>query len=391
MFNGANLYRRSPEPKHLSIMNPQLLTLITIVPRLPPLVDGVGDYAFKLARRLKQDFGVESRFIVCDPDWSRAASPETEHLEGFTIAALANRSAPALRQALQAWEQDAPTLLLLHYVGYGYARRGCPVWLVDGLTAWCKSSTQGYLVTMFHELYASGAPIWMSSFWTSALQKQLAVRLTRLSDRCLTNRQASAAELQRMSQGKHAHVPAWPVFSSLGEPTQTPPLKSRQRRIVVFGGGGQRQRAYQRSLPLLEQASLALEIAEIVDIGPPLAQPLPTVAGKAIKVLGVQPADEISRLLAESVAGFFDYPIAYLEKSTIFAAYCVHRVLPIGGLYPEQTLTGVEPGQQYWAGDPTDWDRFQAIADNAHAWYHRHSLTDQTQAYMAILKDLIRL
>jgi hypothetical protein len=370
-------------------MTAKPITLIMIVPRLPPLVDGVGDYSLRLARQLKQDFGLETRFIICDPAWSGAGG------EDFAIAALASRTSAALCQQLEAWQQDQPTIVVLHYVGYGYARRGCPTWLVNGLSAWHKSQTQRYLVTMFHELYASGTPIWTSSFWTSGLQKQLAVRLARLSDRCLTNRQASAEALQAMSKGKHQEILALPVFSTIGEPTLIQPLSARCRRIVVFGGSGQRQRAYQRSLPILEQASLKLGIQEIVDIGPPLSQPLPTVVGQPIKALGVQTADEVTRLLADSVAGFFDYPIAYLEKSTIFAAYCAHRVLPIGGVYPEQTLIGIDPGQHFWTGNPTqsalDWDNLQAIADHAYAWYHPHRLPDQTQAYLAILNDLLHL
>jgi hypothetical protein len=366
-------------------MTAKPITLIMIVPRLPPLVDGVGDYSLSLARQIKQDFGLETRFIVCDPAWSGAGGEE------FEIAALASRTSAALCQQLEAWRQ--PTIVVLHYVGYGYARRGCPTWLVNGLSAWHQGQAQRYLVTMFHELYASGTAIWTSSFWTSALQKQLAVRLARLSDRCLTNRQASAEALQAMSQGKHQKILALPVFSTIGEPTLIQPLSARCRRIVVFGGRGQRQRAYQRSLPILEQAYLQLDIEEIVDIGPPLSQPLPTVAGQPIKALAVQPAIEISRLLADSVAGFFDYPIAYLEKSTIFAAYCAHQVLPIGGVYPEQTLVGIEPGQHFWTGNsaPLDWDNLQAIADRAYAWYHPHSLSDQTEAYRAILNDLLHL
>ncbi len=372
-------------------MTQQPFTLIMIVPRLPPLVDGLGDYGLGLARRLKQDFGLETRFVVCDPAWSGSSE-----LEGFAVTALASRTFSALCQKLQAWEQNPdPTIVLLHYVGYGYARRGCPTWLVNSLEAWRKGGAQRYLVTMFHELYASGTPIWTSSFWTSVLQKQLAVRLVRLSDRCLTNRQASAEVLQSMSKGKHPEILALPVFSTIAEPKLTQPLRARVPRIVVFGGRGQRQRAYQRSLPILEQACLSLNIEEIVDIGPPLSQPLPLVAGQAIKVLGVQPATEISRLLADAIAGFFDYPIAYVEKSTIFAAYCAHRVLPIGGVYPQQTLTGIEPGQHFWTGPTThaglDWDRLQAIADQAYAWYQPHSLLDQTQAYMTILNQLLQL
>jgi hypothetical protein len=67
---------------------------------------------------------------------------------------------------------------------------------------------------MFHELYAFGPP-WTSSFWLSALQKNLAMRLARLSDRILTSRQNYAKSLYDLSSGKHTQIPTLPVFSTL--------------------------------------------------------------------------------------------------------------------------------------------------------------------------------
>jgi len=44
--------------------------------RLPPEIDGVGDYALSLARQLRLDFGIEMHFIVCDPTWAGATEIE---------------------------------------------------------------------------------------------------------------------------------------------------------------------------------------------------------------------------------------------------------------------------------------------------------------------------
>ncbi|MFZ4728709.1 MAG: glycosyltransferase family 1 protein, partial [Pseudanabaena sp.] len=74
-------------------------------------------------------------------------------------------------------EGDRTSPVLLHYVGYGYAKRGCPVWLVDGIQRWKNLYPDRLLVTMFHELHASGTPPWTSSFWLSPLQKNLVTRL----------------------------------------------------------------------------------------------------------------------------------------------------------------------------------------------------------------------
>jgi hypothetical protein len=86
------------------------------------------------------------------------ARPEAWNGEGAT--SLARAEATELTTALRDTDR-----VLLHFSGYGYARRGLCRWLVDGLTRWKAAGAQRRVVTMFHEVYASG-PIWRSSFWT---------------------------------------------------------------------------------------------------------------------------------------------------------------------------------------------------------------------------------
>ncbi|MHC5830485.1 MAG: glycosyltransferase family 1 protein, partial [Nostoc sp.] len=60
------------------------LTHITsIVPRLPPAIDGVGDYALNLARQLRKDFNIQTHFIVGNPTWTGAAE-----IEGFPVSQI---------------------------------------------------------------------------------------------------------------------------------------------------------------------------------------------------------------------------------------------------------------------------------------------------------------
>jgi len=70
--------------------------------------------------------------------------------------------------------------------------------LVDGLQRWRTASINRLLVTMFHEVYATGPP-WASSFWLSPLQRNLAARLAQMSDHCLTSRQGYAKLLYELS------------------------------------------------------------------------------------------------------------------------------------------------------------------------------------------------
>jgi hypothetical protein len=93
--------------------------IFQIVPQLPPAIDGVGDYALNLASQLRCDHALETEFMVCDPTWQG----ESE-IEGFPVHKLNSRSSTDLIAQLN---QLQATTVLLHYVGYGYAKRGCPI------------------------------------------------------------------------------------------------------------------------------------------------------------------------------------------------------------------------------------------------------------------------
>jgi hypothetical protein len=356
-----------------------MIPVISIVPRLPPAIDGLSDYALSLARRLYVDFNIKSHFIVGDPTWSKQ-----NDVEGFSTSCLKNRSTSALLSSLNV-SGHAP-IVLLHYVGYGYAKRGAPVWLVDGLEKWRTGNEEARLLTMFHEVYASG-PFWTSAFWMSSLQRHLAARLSRLSDMCLTSRQGYSEILIALSRNKHDSIATLPVFSNIGEPVQTPPpLKDRRRRLVIFGGRSNRLRVYENSLAILEKVCRALAIEEIFDVGPPTGLELSQINSVPVVKMGERPAAEISVLLLDAIAGFFHYHTAYLAKSTIFAAYSAHKLIPVSASCETMSqVDGLDAGTHYWTANShektlslTDG---QEIADNAYAWYQTHKLSAHVMTF----------
>ncbi|MFB2935446.1 hypothetical protein ACE1B6_09215 [Aerosakkonemataceae cyanobacterium BLCC-F154] len=362
------------------------MQIISIVPRLPPAIDGVGDYALNLAKQISKDFGIVTHFIVGDPVWSN-----NREIHSFSVAQLKLRSASSLLTVLSDQSivnKDSTTTVLLHYVGYGYAKRGCPFWLVNALSKWRNTTFNSSLVTMFHEVYATG-PVWSSSFWLSPLQKNLAMRLSRSSDRCLTSKQGYAQMICELSGGKHINIPTLPVFSNIGEPELVPPLKARSKRLVIFGGSSNRQRVYQRSRNALESICQELEIEEILDIGPSIDIALSSINGIPVVKMGKRTTTEISQVMLNSLAGFFDYHTEYLSKSTIFAAYCAHGLIPIGTFYSDLQVDGLVVGKHYWLADrPTgklNLERGQAIAHQAYTWYQNHNLSAQAKLFFTCL------
>ena len=360
------------------------MLVTSIITRLPPAIDGVGDYALNLALRLRKDFDIETHFVVGDPTWAGATQ-----IDGFHISQVSVCSANTLLSLLPSDRQQLTTVLL-HYVNYGYAKRGCPVWLVDGLQRWRSASVNRSVVSMFHEVYATGPP-WASSFWLSPLQRNLAARVASLSDRCLTSTQSYAKLLHEISLGKQTQIPTLPVFSNIGEPEQVSPLAERDRRVVVFGSPSNRLRVYRGSLAELELTCQLLGIEEIWDVGPSTTLTLSTVNGVPVVELGERSAAGISGFLLKSLAGFFDYPCDYLAKSTIFAAYCAHGVLPVSSRR-SLPVDGIEMGKHYWMpdGQTKDWKELvelQAIADHAHAWYQTHNLSVQSKTFATLIAN----
>jgi len=340
--------------------------LIQIVPCLPPPDEGVGHYALALAGQLRDRLGIATRFVVGDPAWPGSPEPD-----GAAVKVAARRAA-ALAELLDQPELRNQSTVLLHYAGYGYQRRGCPAWLVEGLSLWQKGAGGGSgrrLITIFHEVYAGGPP-WRSSFWTSPRQRRLAATLAGRSESMVTSLDLYRRMLLPWAGGREIKV--LPVFSTVGEPAAVPPFAERAPRMAVFGGAGVRGRAYGRHRPALAAACATLGIEEILDIGPPVAAPVESVGGLPVRRLGVLPAAAVSALLLGARAGFVAYPPAFLPKSTIFAAYCAHGVLPVCAWQGRAEL----PASPAAAGP---------AAAAARAWYLEHSLPRQAAVWRELL------
>lgn len=353
------------------------MTLVQLVPWLPPALEGVGGYAAALGAALAL-CGIDSRFLVADPGWLPAADDRGAAAD-LAGERLAERSATALARQLDA---SGATVVLVHYANYGYQRRGCPAWLVRGARRWRAGAPGRRLVTYFHEVYASGPP-WRSSFWLSPLQRRLAARLLAASDGAATSLGLYGRMLARWRPSCEVWVT--PVFSAIGEPARVPPPAERLPRTMLVFGGARRQRAFGEQRAALAAACRALEVEEILDLGPPLAELPARLDGLPVRPLGTLPAAAASAVLLRSYAGFLGYPAAFLAKSTVFAAYCAHGLVPVCAWGRPQPP---EPGERppFWnAGlEPPPADP-AGLAALARAWYGGHDLESQAVRFRALL------
>jgi hypothetical protein len=346
-------------------------TILQIVPRVPGGIDGVGDYALTLGAKLRDKFGCVTVFVTPD------ASSETT-VRGFEVL-------PVERLAAVAQSADR---VILHYVNYGYQKRGVPFRLLSILRK-LREQHRGPLLTIFHELYASGPP-WSSAFWLKPVQIRLAKSVARLPDECIVSNENFVRELRRLVPNAHVHL--HPVPSGLEEPTLSrDQIANRDpHRWVIVGGTALSERSLR---------SFSGAIREIPD----------SIAPRTLLVLGgyenlvtrslladlkiesdYRPgitAAEASEILSTCSFTWFNYfhrpdiETAVILKSSAYASVCAHGVIPVfphrGS--PISVADDRLPGPFFVSRDENDvptGENRAAIAQTIYDWYQRHVSSD---------------
>jgi hypothetical protein len=350
------------------------LTICQIVTQLPPAINGVGDYALNLARQLRQDYQVETHFLVCDPTWQG-----DETIEGFRVSQIKERQAKCLSDCISLISTPK---LLLHYVNYGYAKRGCPLWLIEGLKQ-IKRELSPRLITMFHEVYAFSPYPWHSSFWLSGFQKSIASQLSGVTDYMFTSKQLYADILTSINNNKIGNINVIPVFSNVGEPVELPlELSKRNYHLIIFGSIVNRKNVYKNCISMLSRVCQRLNIEKIIDIGDSFAEIPSRIDDVPVEKKGKLTSDAISKILGESLVGFSNYHPDFLAKSTIFAAYCAHRILPVNFHGNILGADGIRVNVHYLSKETElEVTKIQLIADNAYNWYMSHNIKNQTRSF----------
>jgi len=353
------------------------LKILQIVPRLRPAVDGIGDYALNLAIELEKHFKISTEFLVADPLWEGSNS-----VNYFKINKINKRNFDELLKNISSF-----STILLHYVGYGYSKRGCPNWLINALECWRNEFSNKKLVTMFHEVYAEGRPPWTSAFWLLDIQKNLAKRLVNISDYQITNKIHYSNLLRSLSKKKNLEIPVFPVFSNIGEPISIPELNSRKRQIAIFGMKEKRKRVYYNSRKKLLLTLQVLGINKIIDIGPNIEIELSKFKNIDIECLGELDEKKIGEILLNSFVGFLDYNPSYLAKSGIYAAYSSHGILPVNVKEGRVAYDNLEAGKHYWSPKMKglNTETAQRIATSANEWYKNHKLAVQVEIFQKML------
>lgn len=332
------------------------LKVLQIVPKIPGGHDGVGDYALSLARVLSTDFGVTTSFAVASE--LKSSSKDHEHV-------------------------------ILHYVNYGYQKRGIPFGLLSSLRN-LRDNSRGRLVTVFHELYASGS-MWQSAFWLQPFQRHIACSIAQISDVCFVSSETMLNQLRALRSNVCAEV--HPVFSNFGEPSFLPDQFSNRdpHRWVICGGTTLIERSLRSFRSILGGIPEFFSPRELFVLGgsdnPVTRSLLVDLAGVRVDYRPQIDAGEATQVLSTCSFGWLDYfhrtdvPSDVILKSSAFGALCAHGVITIfphrgcpiaidGDALPGPYLMGA----QFTELPPAN-DRAK-IASQIYHWYQRHASSE---------------
>jgi hypothetical protein len=353
-------------------------TVIQVVPRRAAEPNGVADYALALARALRAYSGTNSVFL------SGTATADAMPVEDeWKTVCVPKREAQILADSVQLLSAETNArAVVLHFSGYGYQKRGVPTWLVRGLRLWSRRAGRVPLVTIFHELYATGRP-WQSSFWVSPLQKHIARSILNLSSAAITPTNLYSKRLSEWRDGNAIKITPIPVFSNVGEPGCGPAPCARTAAAVVFGLAGVEEYVFGIYRSATERIISALGIEKIFDVGPRLSAMPRSLAGAPVISKGVLPQGAVSGLLQRARFGFVAYPLDFIGKSGVFAAYAAHGVVPIVLSDKQGTFDGLQPARHFLdglrLGTGAGADDLASIQRKLFTWYTSHSLKIQAE------------
>jgi hypothetical protein len=353
-------------------------TLIQVVARRAAEPDGVADYALALACALRAYSGINTVFFSATP--SVCAMPVEDD---WKTVCVPKRKAQALADTVRLLSAETNArAVVLHFSGYGYEERGVPVWLVQGLRIWSRRASRVPLVSIFHELYATGRP-WQSAFWLCPLQKRIARNILNLSSAAITPTDLYRKRLSQWRDGSAIKITAMPVFSNVGEPGCGPPPFARTATAVVFGLAGIEDRLFGIYRAKMERIISALGIEKIFDVGPRLFSIPHTLAGVPLISKGVLPQHAVSELLHYARFGFLAYPLDFVGKSGVFAAYAAHGVVPIVLSDKEGAFDGLQPSRHFLdglrLGAASCAEDLVSIQRELFIWYRSHSVRVQAE------------
>jgi hypothetical protein len=159
------------------------------------------------------------------------------------------------------------------------------------------------------------------------------------------------------------------------------PPESRPSNLVVFGQPGTEDHVYfEPWAAVTESLTETLGIKEIVDIGLRKTAPPRSVGQASVTPMGILPPDRVRAALVSCRFGLLNYDIARLQKSSVFAAYAAHGVIPICIASRANPPRGLAEGEHFLTWPPKKIADLGLMQRRLAQWYEDHSIVKHAEA-----------
>jgi hypothetical protein len=343
--------------------------VVQIVPRRANRFDGIGDYSTHLAHAMLERAGANSVFVSGTP--ARTEAPRADRWQTYPV--LRRTRDELAKQLAEICRDGTVAAVILHVSGYGYQKRGVPFWLLEGMRIWRQAHRHCRLFGVFHELYATGR-VWKSSFWLSNEQKYITQGLWELCDGGLTPAPSYFDELIAWRPNMKRVLRTMPVFSNVGEPSFGVPAENRPHHMAVFGQPGVERVYTGAQFEVAASIAEQLRVKKILDIGARTVAPPRQLGRIPITCLGQLAADSVSNQLISCRFGLLNYDVKRLQKSTIFAAYAAHGVIPVCIGSQANASDALEEGQHFLRWPSKTVPDLGVMQIKLMQWYEGHSI-----------------
>jgi len=178
-----------------------------------------------------------------------------------------------------------------------------------------------------------------------------------------------------------------PVFSTIGELCENKGFLTRDKEAAVFGKERTRANLYDVFGRGFNQTVSSLGIKRIFDIGE--GDPSREYDIKCLRKLGVLPVDEVSYIFSKTMFGFIYYPTGFLSKSSVFAAYASHGIVPLipKVCFSKNENCGLSVGKHFIPVEDVkncSMQDFERVSKNIYSWYQSHNVKEQAEKYYGL-------
>jgi hypothetical protein len=237
------------------------MSVCLITPRLPPAIDGLGNYCRQLWQHCCAPSASAAKANFCQTPWTFLVLDGAERSARIwpevKIEQLSG-SGDNLTSRLMAINPDT---VILQYVGYGFDHSGSPFWLASALADWRLQRPAARLLVMFHETWSSGKP-WQRVFWQMRAQKKCVKQVLDVASLAVTSTKANADSLEVL--GSKTAIRIIPIGSSFNIQASK---QKNWHHLLIFGKEPSRRSAIKTHRLLIESLVAARLVEGIVLAG----------------------------------------------------------------------------------------------------------------------------